>query len=397
MEQLLVRLGSRQEDRVQWLVWSADEQEIIASGELPDASQLTTLKERAGQRPVIALVPTCDVGMRWVALPPRASRKVLTAIPFMLEDELAQDISKQFFAMGPRRGDQQAVAIVSREKMEDWQKWLSDAGLYSDKLLPDVLAVPHHEGAWSILTVGDELLIREDEWQGMEGELSWLLPAFTHRLHSAESLTTVHNYSDMELSAIPNLDVQSADLELPMHVMAKEAIASSFNLLQNEYRIKRKRSGNLHQWRMAAVLAVVALTTSLIDKGVTLYQLDQKNEQLSAQIDQAVKAGFPNLGTYRDLRLKIRSEMAQMQQGGGNGSMLVMMGELTNAFATSQIKPQTLRFDASRSEIRMQAIGKSFESLEQFKRQAESAGFSIEQGAINNRDDAVIGTVAIRG
>ena len=104
MEQLLVRLGSRQEDRVQWLVWSADEQEIIASGELPDASQLATLKERAGQRPAIALVPTCDIAMRWVALPPRASRKVLSAIPFMLEDELAQDVSKQFFAMGPRRG-----------------------------------------------------------------------------------------------------------------------------------------------------------------------------------------------------------------------------------------------------------------------------------------------------
>ena len=154
MEQLLVRLGSRQEDRVQWLVWSADEQEIIASGELPDASQLATLKERAGQRPAIALVPTCDIAMRWVALPPRASRKVLSAIPFMLEDELAQDVSKQFFAMGPRRGDQQAVAIVSREKMEDWQDWLSEAGLYCDKLLPDVLAVPHHEGAWSVLAVG---------------------------------------------------------------------------------------------------------------------------------------------------------------------------------------------------------------------------------------------------
>ena len=130
---------------------------------------------------------------------------------------------------------------------------------------------------------------------------------------------------------------------------------------------------------------------------MSIYQLSQQNDQLSAQIDQAVKAGFPNLGTYRDLRLKIRSEMAQMQQGGGSASLLAMMGELTNAFATSEVKPQTLRFDASRTEIRMQAIGKNFESLEQFKRQAESAGFEIEQGAINNRDDAVIGTVAIRG
>ena len=130
---------------------------------------------------------------------------------------------------------------------------------------------------------------------------------------------------------------------------------------------------------------------------MSIYQLKQENARLSAQIDQVVKAGFPGLGPYRDLRLKIRSEMASMEQGGGGASMLVMMDQLTNAFSSSQIKPQTLRFDASRTEIRMQAQGRNFESLEQFRRQAETAGFEIEQGAINNRDDMVIGTVAIRG
>ena len=397
MEQLLVRLGSRHEDPVQWLVWSGGEQEIIASGELPDASQLTTLKERAGQRAVIALAPASDVLLRWVTLPPRASRKVLTAIPFMLEDELAQDIHKQFFAMGPKKGDQQAVAVVSREKMDEWQQWLSDAGLFCDKLIPDALAVPHTPGAWSVLTIGDALLVREDEWQGMQGELSWLLPAFASQLRRSDTLVPVKNYSDIDLVSIPNADIQQTELELPMHILATEAVKTDSNLFQGDYRIKRKKAGQWHQWRVAAVLAVVALTTSLIDKGVSIYQLKQENARLSAQIDQVVKAGFPGLGPYRDLRLKIRSEMASMEQGGGGASMLVMMDQLTNAFSSSQIKPQTLRFDASRTEIRMQAQGRNFESLEQFRRQAETAGFEIEQGAINNRDDMVIGTVAIRG
>ena len=76
--------------------------------------------------------------------------------------------------------------------------------------------------------------------------------------------------------------------------------------------------------------------------------------------------------------------------------MLIMLEQLTPAFAATQVKPQTLRFDVNRTEIRIQAIGKSFESLEQFRREAESAGFLVEQGAINNRDDVVIGTVSIR-
>ena len=57
--------------------------------------------------------------------------------------------------------------------------------------------------------------------------------------------------------------------------------------------VKRKRSGVLNQWRVAAVLAVLALCTSLIDKGVSLYQLKAQNQALSSEINSAVKAAFP--------------------------------------------------------------------------------------------------------
>ncbi|MBU3020354.1 type II secretion system protein GspL [Aestuariibacter sp. A3R04] len=397
MEQLIVRLGSQHDAPIQWLVWSTSEQEIIASGELPDASQLITLKERAGQRPIIALAPGSDILLKWVTLPPRAGRKVLTAIPYMLEDELAQDISTQFFALGPRKGDQQAVAVVAREKIEQWQHWLNDADLFCDKLVPDVLAVPHNEAGWSVLSIGDSLLVREDEWQGLQGETAWLLPAFTHILRQSETPVKVHNYAGIDLSHLPNVEIEDAELALPMHVLANGAINSTTNLYQGEYRIKRKQSGHWHQWRVAAILAAIVLVTSLVDKSVTLFQLKQENARLQSQIDTAVKRGFPNLGSYRDLRLKIRSEISRLDQGGSSRSMLAMMDALSSAFSVSQVKAQTLRFDAERAEIRMQAQGKTFESLEQFRRQAENMGFEVEQGAINNRDDTVIGTVAIRG
>ena len=74
-----------------------------------------------------------------------------------------------------------------------------------------------------------------------------------------------------------------------------------------------------------------------------------------------------------------------------------MLAQLNNAFASSQVTPQTIRFDANRTEIRMQAEGKDFNALQAFKRGAEAAGFSVEEGAINNRDDKVIGTMAIKG
>lgn len=396
MEQLLVRLGATDTDPISWLVWSTQEEEIIASGELPNALALSTLAERVGQRPVIALAPSSDILLKWVTLPPRAGRKVLSALPFMLEDELATDISEQFFAIGPKNGDQQAVAVVSHDKMSMWQQWLSNAGLFCDTLIPDVLAVPVTENGWSILTLGEQLLVRQDSFKGMQGEQTWLLPMLSHFASQQEEAVTITNYAGLALDDMPNTTISEAPLELPMHVLTKEALASKFNLYQGEYKVKRKRSSGLSQWRTAAVLAVIVLATSLIDKTVTLYQLESQNAALKADINAAVKAGFPNLGMVRNVKLKLQSELAKLEQGGGDASMLIMLDQLTPAFAATKITPQTLRFDSTRTEIRIQAQGKNFEALEQFKKLAESAGFVVEQGAFNNRDNGVVGTVSIR-
>ncbi|ALM92644.1 type II secretion system protein GspL [Alteromonas stellipolaris] len=396
MEQLLIRLGATEADPISWLVWSTAEEEIIASGELANADALSTLAERAGHRAVIALAPSSEILLKWVALPPRAGRKVLSALPFMLEDELATDIGEQFFAIGPKVGDSQAVAVVSHAKLQMWQQWLADAGLFCNHLIPDVLAVPVTENGWSVLTLGEQMLVRQDTFKGIQGEQAWLLPTLGHFTSQQEAPVVITNYAGIDLSAMPNITVSDAPLELPMHVLAKEAMSSSFNLLQGEYKVKRTRNNAWTQWRVAAVLAVLVLCTSLVDKTVTLYHLKSENAALTSEIDQAVKSGFPNIGVYRNVKLKLQYELNKLSKSGGDASMLVMLDQLSEAFASTQVKPQTLRFDATRTEIRIQAQGKSFEALEQFRRQAEGAGFTVEQGAINNRDDNVIGTVSIR-
>ena len=82
MEQLVVRLGANPNEPIHWIVWSSQQDEIIASGELPDATQLATLADRAGRRAICALVPTSDILLKWVELPAKAGRKAIAAIPF---------------------------------------------------------------------------------------------------------------------------------------------------------------------------------------------------------------------------------------------------------------------------------------------------------------------------
>ena len=168
MEQLVVRLGTTMSDPVHWVVWSTQDQDVIASGELPDASALASLTERTRLRKALVLVPGADVRLCQVDLPPKANRKILNAIPFMLEDELADDISELFFAFGPKTGNKQAVAIVSHETVAQWRQWIEDAGFSCDTMLPDTLALPQPDDQhWSAIALGEQLIVRQGSWQGM--------------------------------------------------------------------------------------------------------------------------------------------------------------------------------------------------------------------------------------
>ena len=148
---------------------------------------------------------------------------------------------------------------------------------------------------------------------------------------------------------------------------------------------------------MAASLAFIALSLSVVDRVITLGSLNQQHEELSAAIDSEIKRGFPDIGAYRDVRRKVNSELSKLEQGGNGLTMLAMLDQLSPAFSQTNVKPQSIRFDGERSELRLQAIASTFEALEQFSTQAQQAGFTVEQGAINNRDNQVIGSVIIKG
>ncbi len=396
MENLVIRLGSTIEDSVHWLVWSSNEQEIIASGMLDNAEQLSSLSQRAGQRPITALVPGCDVLLKWVTLPPKASRKALTAIPYMLEEELSSDISEQFFALGTKVSEQQAVAVVSHQKMQDWLTVINEANLYCDKMLPDVLAVPLEADTWSLVTLGEQAIVRQDQWQGMQGDSSWILPAIEHYAKQQTTPLKLANHSGESLSSLANVEFVEQQLDMPMQLLATRALKSDFNLLQGDYKAKKQATGNWRQWRVAAVLAIVALLVTLVDKNLKLNRLEDKSSELTTQMHAEFKRAFPSQSKPTNIKLMMERNMARLENGGGSTSMLAVMAQLTEAFESSQVKPQTIRFDSARSELRMQAVANKFEDLEVFKRLAEEKGFEVQQGAINNKNDQVIGSLSIR-
>ena len=393
MQRLIIRLGSQCSDPIHWLVYSEQEQEIIASGKLNSSEDLISLKDRAGNAQIIALAPSSDILFKQVELPKNASRKALGAIPFMIEDDLCGDIENLFFALGARKENLQEIAVVKKEKLLQWQKAFKDADLFCSILVPDAYCLPQAEGI-SLLEIEDQLLVKMQNKQCLQGESEWLLPLLLDAAKTQEVSFICYS----EISNFPSFDETHYNFDLlPMQLLMQGALNSPLNLFQGEYAIKRKTNSKWDKWKLAAVLAVVAICANLVFKTAELNNLKRDRAEIRQEIQTSIKQGFPELGRVSDIKTVLTREVKALEQGGGKLSMLAMLSTLSEAFQNSGVKPQTLKYDSRRSEIRIQSVAKSFEELESFRRKAQSLGFEVEQGAFNNRGDEVVGVITVRG
>ncbi|KFZ36612.1 general secretion pathway protein GspL [Shewanella mangrovi] len=391
-ERLFIRLGVTSSDPCSWLVWSEQEQEIIASGELADASALQTLSERAGNRPVDVLVPSDVVRLMQVNLPEKGQRQALKALPFLLEESLAQNIEELHFVPGAREGDLLNVAIVAHEQLEQWLAWLTEAGLTARKLVPDCLAVPLAGCQWGLLQVANQYLLRTGEGAGVAVGKDWLGMMLPQLLEQTETKPSVACYTEFDDE---RLDCQLQTLELPMLVLAKGHLQSPLNLLTGRYKPRKEYNAQLQPWKKVAAIAVAVFVLGLANKGLGIYRYSSEAEQLKAQ-SEAIYRQVAGSSRIVNLRSQLDSTLRSLQGSGSGAELFNMLQQLQQSFSqVPELKPESLRFDGSRSELRMQVSAKSYEQIDKF-RQIAASSFIIDAGAMNNNDGAVTSTLTLR-
>ncbi|MGI2260924.1 type II secretion system protein GspL [Shewanella sp. GXUN23E] len=394
IERLYIRLGSTYEKPCHWLVWSEQEQEIIACGELANAGELASLRERAGNRPVEVLVSAAALAMTQLTLPEKGQRQALKALPFMLEEQLVDNVELMHFVVGAREGEQLNVIAVTHEQMQSWLTWLAEAGLKARAMVPDCLALPLADCQWAAMVIGRELLLRTSAGAGQSIPLDWsevvlpkLLPTDT------DEPISVATYTRMD---IPGTEAQEQSLDLPLLVLAKGMTLAGVNLLTGAYKPSRELSKHLLLWRNAAIAAGVVVVLALANMGLNIYQLDAQAAELKAQSESIYRKAIPGSSRIVNLRSQMKSELGKLQGQGGGDQLFAMLNTLEGSFAkVPELRPDSLRFDGARGELRMQVTAKTYAQIEKF-RELASKGFEVSAGAMNSSDDKVTGTLTLR-
>ncbi len=399
-ETLFIRLGSQIDNKIHWLIKTNGHEEIIASGELPNAKQLTQLTEKSAAREVIVFVPACDVAIKSLTVPGSSQRAIRLAAPYMLEDELAQDVEQLFFAFSEQKTNAQGnncfLAAVERKQLSQWQQWLADAEIFCKVMVPDALALPLSDEHITAVMLDEQILMRLDNWHLMSfEENAW--PIISAQITQNETDSkAIQSYS--ALGNIPNeLPIEFLPEELPLAILANN-VSTKFNLLQGEFQVKEKRSATLTNWLWVAGVAGLALVLNFALKGVELYQLSNQQAAIEEEIVASYKKAFPATKRVKvsTIRSQLKRKLAEVGNSGESAGFLPLLVNLEPALASvPEIKPQTLKFDGKRKEVRMQATAKDYQYFEKLKVALEKAGLSVNLGAQNNQGDEISGSFSI--
>ncbi|MEZ8116051.1 type II secretion system protein GspL [Vibrio splendidus] len=404
-EFLTVRLSSEPQSPVQWLVWSTSQQEVIASGELSSWEQLDELTPYAEKRSCIALLPGSECLIKRVEIPKGAARQFDSMLPFLLEDEVAQDIEDLHLTILDKDATHATVCGVDREWLKQALDLFREANIIFRKVLPDTLAVPLEDQGISALQIDQHWLLRQGNYQAVSISEAWL-PMFLQSDWVAageeEQATTIFSYTAMpsdDVQQQSGLEWQAKPAELVMSLLSQQAITSGVNLLTGTFKTKSSFSKYWRVWQKVAIAACLLVAVIVTQQVLKVQQYEaqaQAYRMESERIFRAVLPGKQRIPTVSYLKRQMNDEAKKYGGSGEGDSLLGWLALLPETLGqVKTIEVESIRYDGNRSEVRLQAKSSDFQHFETARVKLEEK-FVVEQGPLNRNGDAVFGSFTLK-
>ncbi len=410
-EILTVRLSRQNLKTIPWLVWSSTENEIIASGELGSLEELEELTSYAAERSVALLLDGQDVALREVGVPAGASRQFSTMLPFLLEEELAQDIDELHFSILKQTGDKAWIAAVDKDYLQQCIERFSEAGIELHRVLPDVLSMPLDGSNFTMLPWQGYCLIRQNDYQGIalpEALVPYALarPPFSVEVNEEEESVSeepahIQCFGSIpeSLASIENPKIDALPAELPMALLAKNAQLSTINLLSGEFKRQSSWLKNIKLWQAPAIAALVLLVVFGINTYTQVSQIETQATAYRTESERIFREVFPDkrrIPTVSYLKRQMSDEKTRLSGGTVDAPLISWLLEVQAALKdTNKVKIQSIKFDGDREELRIQAQASDFQTFEQL-RVAFGEKFSVDQGQINRNGDLVSSSYVLK-
>jgi len=400
-EFLVVRLSKSKTAAIQWLVWSESQKEVIASGELQDHQDLAELANYAEGRQVVVLVSAANLVLTQLDVPAGANRQFDSMLPFMLEDDVAQDVDELHFTVLAKEAGQAYVCGIDYHWLESILADMQQLGLVVRKVMPDALALPLDDNyGLSAVELDGQWLVKKGQFSGVSVEPAWLpLLVQSDWVKQGEDYLPLQAFSPLpELPYADGQEWRNEEPQLVMQLLAEQAVKSKTNLLSGEFKPKSSLGRHLKVWRKAAIAAGVLIAVLSVDNWLQIQSAEtqanayrQESERIFRQMTNKNK-----IPTVTYLKREMEREESRLSGGGSGDSVLEWMVKMPQVMKqVPGLKLTSFKYDSTRGEVRLQAQSNDFQTFEK-ARELMSSQFTVEQGQLSKSGALVNGTFVLK-
>lgn len=356
-----------------WRVVAGVSKHLVFADALPSAGQAWRL-----------VLPVEAVTICVAQLPTTKARWLAKALPFAVEEQLAEDVELFHLCIGEALGaGRYRVYAVRRDWLVGWLALCGDCPPQRIEVDADLLSGEGSQllclGArWLLGGRGEaRMALRPEDWPSLRGQVP--APCVAHVLAgevAPEGVDEVHG------------------VDQPYVWLARQPSAG--NLAQGAFE-RREASAGIARWRPLLVLLVLCL---VVQWGFNLAQgwlLRNEAERYARASEALYRDLFPDDNKLINLRAQFDQHLSE-----GSGRQDMLLGLLDQAATAinaegAQVRIDQLDFSALRGDLALNIQAQDFAALERLRTHLQEAGVPVEMGSASRAEAGVSARLVIGG
>lgn len=361
---------------------------------------------------IIHVIVPCDaLLLSQVSIPSSNPRQIKQALPYVVEELIAEEIENVHMALPAERSNQIGlidVAVIKHKYLINWLDILHHHGLSPHHIVPDVLCVPWQDGDHTILLEGDSCLLRLGKNLGVACETNNVESIYTAFVQQADqepsptTLNIVHANHENSVTAVifpdqPQLYYKESSSEVLAATLLRD-VDSTLNLLQGGYQQEDRESLPWLLWKKTLIVFGLSLMVFVASQSIIGTYFYNKSDQLYAQSVALYQSFYPNERRVFSPRRQLETHLKN-QSSSSMASFLPLLAKLSIEVKSDSKQGnfiiKQLRFDNEDGKLQLEIEAKSIEQLETMKQKLSSAGLKVAIGSANVQSEVVVANMIV--
>ena len=394
MLRLLIQFADHELADFRWATFDETTDSGTLDWQQAGADELSAVAAQ-NPHPVIIIIPQQCVYLTQVELPEKASRQLLSAIEYQVEDELAQDIESQHFAIGDTSENPVAIAVVSRSIMERCMTLTRSHDLRLTGIVPELFLCPWPGEGVALSEGYNGYLLRYGEYRGLKCN-SQALPAMLELLKHDVDFDTITFYAE-EAATTPAVDKYTLQRQ-PLSATRPTLVDGPLiDLQQRGFQLSSAWRNLAKTWKWIALFMLTLLAVGAYNKAIALHQLEAELSGIKQQQYDLLKPYLPaDARADSNLKKLLIERLQQAQASQREQGFLKLLLDFTRA-RSSYPEVQISRIGYQGNKLSFEVSSSQLNDIEALLETVKQQGVNAKLLSLSIKRDQSSGQLVLQG